>query len=120
MSIPKGYVRGFYHLKAAWYGSANLKDDGRKVDEIQIGLYADDGGGTKGEFSVRFVKLQGDIALELRAFQDAWFVLNEYFGDLIPRLAELKESKDLDGEALCKVLLDMGLKDLTPRVRPSH
>jgi hypothetical protein len=119
MSIKKskhdGMIRGFYHLKEAWYADANLnnRSDGL-VDEINIGFYGPDGDqGTTGEFAVRWTELGGGVVPQLCVYDDAWEALT-HFSDLLEEMAKLNY-KNPSATDFCELLKRLGVKDLTPR-----
>ena len=113
-----GMIRGFYHLSAAWYADANLKDrtDGL-IDNVMIGFYGENGNeGTTGEFAVDWKMLGGDLTPQLKVFSDSWETLT-HFSDLLAEMAKL-DGTDPAPKEFCEVLIRLGLKDLTPRGNP--
>lgn len=110
-----GMIRGFCHLKEAWYAEANLinRFDGL-VDEINIGFYGPTGdAATTGEFKIRWKVLGGHLVPQLCVFDDAWEALS-HFSDLLEAMAKLK-TKNPTATDLCKILKRLGIKNLTPR-----
>lgn len=87
------------------------------VDSIMIGVYSE-GGGTLGEFGVRWHDLQdGAPTPRLEVFSDAWATL-AYFQDF---LEAINTADKATPEALCGLLLELGVRDDTPRNTPkSH
>lgn len=114
----KEMIRGFYHLKEAWYGDANLanRHDGL-VDEVMIGFYGPDGeAGTTGEFCIQWIDLKGKACPQLQVFDDAWDAL-AYFSDLLEEMAKF-DNKTPSPTEFCGILKRLGIKDLTPRKNP--
>lgn len=110
-----GMIRGFYHLNEAWYSNA-CKDVGTS-DEVMIGFYGENGdAGTSGEFAVRWSPLGKEIVPRLEVFDDAWGVLAQW-KDLLDAMGE-EDSKNIPPAAFCQMLIELGFKDLTPRVNP--
>lgn len=109
----KGMIKGFTQLSRAWYGPVNLKCL-NKIDEITFGFYSLEGG-TTGEMSMDWVKLEGKIVPELSVFSDAWSAL-AHFHDLIDLLGE-HDDEDPTPEQFCKYLLACGFQDRTETVQ---
>ena len=119
MSIKKskheGMIRGFYHLKEAWYADVNLcnRFDGL-IDEVLIGFYGPDGDqGTSGEFAIKWTELGGKLVPQLCVYDDAWDALTHFY-DLLDAMKELNNTNPSPTD-LCELLKRLGMKDLTPR-----
>jgi hypothetical protein len=114
----KEMIRGFHHLREAWYSADSLKtrnDD--IVDQVTIGFYERDSNtGTTGEFCVRWIELdRGKAVPQLRVFDDAWSAL-AHFSDLLAEMAKLNDTSPSPLE-FCELLKRLGLKDLTLRTK---
>lgn len=116
MKDHSGCKRQFYHLSSAWYANAVLRDS-KIVDEVMIGFYFSDGGGS-GEFAVRWEMLGDKITPRLEVFDDAWSALWE-FRDLLERLSEVDDEKITPSD-LVKILIDLKIEDATPTVSPYY
>ena len=105
----------YVHSESFYAKAAPLR---RGVEEIMIGVSADDGG-TYGEFALRWFDLGGKPVPKLEAFEDSWEVLFDQCGDF---LAWLREQADLcPTPAETKAaLLKMGYRDTTSRADPDH
>jgi len=114
----EGKIRGFYHLSEAWYADANLKNRSDKiVDQVMIGFFGSYGeGGTTGEFAIEWHDIGGKTHPRLQVFDDAWEALT-HFSDLLVEMAKLDNTDPTPAE-FCKLLIQLGIKDLTPRTRP--
>lgn len=117
-----GLIRGFIHLNEAWYADTCKVNYPRTIDDVMIGLYDPDGvGGTTREFRVEWVDLSSsarkrDITPRLTMFDDSWKLLSlwpDFWAEMVK-----EDSKDIPPEAFCRMLLELGFKDLTPRVNP--
>lgn len=96
-----GMVRGFY-----------IVDQTPEV--IPIGFYVPDNSGiTTGEFEVRWVELGGLSIPQLRTYDDGWNALYE-FRDLLQAMSAL-DNLNVTPQFFCKVLIALGIKDLTRR-----
>lgn len=103
---------GFIVSHEAWYRSAvGVRR------EIMIGDYPE-GGGTTGEFSIRWHSLGGDLSPRLEAFGDSWEVLS----DMIDRYGFLRllhnSGEDATPEQVVNLLLALEFEDLTQRENP--
>ena len=107
-----GCKRMFTQLSRAWYAEANLRHD--LLDEIMIGFYHP-GGGTTGEFAIRWEELGGESTPRLEAFDDSWSALWE-FRDLLEKLAEV-DDQDITPVQLCDILISLGIEDNTKEVQ---
>lgn len=107
----KGFKRGFCHLSSAWYGET-IMHQSDYIDQITIGFYRAEGG-TAGEFTITWRKLVGRVTPKLEAWQDSWSVLNQ-FRDVLDKLDALC-GKRPSPEEICKVLVECGVEDMTPR-----
>jgi hypothetical protein len=106
----EGMTRGFYHHAEAYYAkNAPLQD---AEDEIMVGFYD---GGTSGEFAIRWEQLGGRSVPQLQAYDDSWSAL-VHFKDLLDAMASI-DSENISPEKFCKLLVSLGIKDLTERER---
>ena len=113
----EGCTRKFTHLSRAWYGEACLRDRlAGCVDEITIGMYDLTGGGTSGEFAIRWIELGGENVPRLEAFSDSWDALGQ-FRDLLAELARL-DSTNPTPSKICEVLVSLGIEDATETKQP--
>jgi hypothetical protein len=110
-------VRGFYHHRGSFYGSVEALNQRGEADWIMVGLYEPPGGGTTGEFRFAWDDLKGEVRLEV--FNDAWKALMS-FQDLLQKLAERQGAARMAPEDFCKLLLELGVVDLTERVGPKE
>lgn len=106
--------RQFTQLSRAWYADANLRGSEVK-DEITIGYYHL-GGGTTGEFCIRWIELSKRPTPMLNAFEDSWSALWN-FRDVLEKLADL-DSENPTPEEICKVLVSCDVEDRTPEKSP--
>lgn len=113
----EGDERQFIIMSQAWYGDAVSKKIGYRPDddEIMLGYYCP-GGGTSGEFSIKWRELGNRNVPYLKAFDDSWSALAG-FADVIAALKEL-DATNPTVEQVAKVLLACGVKDATPRESP--
>lgn len=119
-----GDIKQYIILSEAWYGEANLRPQLRpdmkpylrKVDNVEFGFYAPDGG-TSGEMGVNWYQLESDGSpvLCLEVFNDAWRALAQ-FKDVIDALAEV-DGQDITPQQFCAILDRCGFVDATPRER---
>ena len=118
MISPKHYEceRQFMQLSRAWYGKESLKISDY-VDEIMIGFYPK-GGGTTGEFAIRWIIIGEHIVPQLQSFDDSWSALWE-FRDLLEKLAEI-DNKKTSPKEICNLLTGLGITDATPTKNPYH
>lgn len=108
-----GDIRGFSILSEAYYAKVCMPAD--TVDEVMIGMYCP-GGGTSGEFAVRWFKLGPKITPRLEVFDDAWSALAQ-FGDVLNYMASV-DGQDISPQRLCAALLSLGITDRTTRDDP--
>lgn len=104
---------GFYVSHEACYR------DSIKYREIMVGDYPE-GGGTRGEFGIRWIPLGGYETPRLEVFSEGWEVLQEMIErfDLVRRLADLEDAlEDPEPEQVAALLLDLGFEDLTKRAK---
>lgn len=97
----------------AWYWKAGQRPE--IAQEIQMGDYPE-GGGTYGEFSVRWHDIGRSPAPRLEVFSDAMEVFAGVAPDLVPRLAALGDR--YSPEDVVQILDDLGWEDDTPRTDP--
>lgn len=116
-SRHEGDVRQFSIMSQSWYFESNMDPVRRAAgeDEITIGFYCADGG-TSGEFSIRWERLNGVLTARLKAFEDSWSALAQ-FGDVLEKLAAL-DSTNPDVGTVVEALLRCDVVDATPRVSP--
>jgi len=83
-----------------------------------IGMYADDdrGGGTSGEFAIRWLHVGGRQVPRLEVFDDAWNALTR-FDDLLKWLASV-DGRNVTPRQVADALVSMGVKDMTQRDEP--
>jgi hypothetical protein len=87
-------------------------DDGRVLQYDPDGTWIDTiYGGTKGEFSIRWEPMGGQMTPRMSVFDDAWCVL-PWFSDVLLHLASI--GSDRSPDAVSAMLLRLGLVDLTP------
>lgn len=98
--------KAFYVTHKSYYFE-KCNDDGL---EIMIGDYPE-GGGTTGEFCIRWCDLGGNLVPQLRAYDDSWRVLSE-MQDLLQLLA-YNDDKCITPDGLIKELLALKYVDLT-------
>lgn len=107
-----GMIRGFTHFGGSWYG----RNVHPTEDRISIGFYTVDGnGGTTGEFSVQWRELSRKAVPRLECFSDAWDALT-HFQDFLSELAKLDDS-DPTPEQVCALLRELGIRELTKKIR---
>lgn len=109
------HFKGFVQLSRAWYGEANLTHKSEVKDEVTFGYYSPDGG-TSGEMSVRWIRLEGRFVPELKIFSDAWSALSNMH-DLIDFLGE-HDDEDPTPEEFCEYLKQCGFIDKTEEKNP--
>ena len=114
MKDHEGDFLGFTHLSQSWYGKSSLAS-ADYIDEVMIGHYSP-GGGTSGEFGIRWHSLGGGDIPRLEAFNDSWHTLY-HCQNLLAYLAD-HDDEPMSPEELCEWLVENGFKDLTQRVRP--
>lgn len=110
--------RGFSHLSKAWYGKSCLAayETCDCVDEIMVGMYSE-GGGTTGEFGIRWSVLDGKFVPQLQVYSDAFEVLVHQFTDLLAVLVSM-DGTDPTPEQISAHLIRLGVKDLTELTMP--
>lgn len=110
-----GMIRGFYLLSESWYAEANRLPG--RIDSLMIGFYRETGdGGSAGEFEIEWTELTGKPVPRLQVYDDGWYALS-HFRDLLDVMAEL-DNQNISPQNLCKILITLGMKDLTPREVP--
>ena len=106
------YQRAFSHTGEAFYGKPILS--GAKYDdEIMIGFYDTEEGGTIGEFAIRWYELGGELIPRIEAYDDAWGALF-YCPDLILELQK-HDNQRIIPDDVCKILIRLGFVDNTFR-----
>lgn len=116
MKNHTGCFRGFSHAAETWYGQFVLSELDR-IDDVTIGFYAP-GGGTTGEFTVKWKKIGGVITPQLCAFNDSWSALHG-FADVLAAMAE-HDDKHITPMEFCDLLRRFGIVDRTERIQQSH
>lgn len=112
MQVDSDVVRGFYILSESRYADA-CRVPGI-ADDIHIGFYGKDGSSeTVGEFCIEWVTLGGKDIPRLKVFDGSWNVLRS-FADLLEVMAIIDDA-NLSPKEFCKILIGLGLKDLTKR-----
>ena len=109
----EGCERGFTIRSEAWYGKS--LNEPETLDEIMVGMYHP-GGGTTGEFSIRWTTIGREPTPCLEVFNDAWDALQR-FGDMLAWMASV-DDKHISPQAFAEALRGMGVKDLTERTNP--
>ncbi len=107
-------IRGFFQLSRAPYGKVILENVDY-IDKVTFGLYEPIYGGTSGEMSMQWVKLDGKIVPQLTIFSDAWSALATMH-DLIDLLGQ-HDSEDPSPEEFCNLLRQGGFVDMTKTTR---
>ena len=113
IEIKEDGTKSFYLPGRAYYAESI----GHKDEEIMIS-YSAKGGGSHGEFRIRWIDLSGNLIPQLQIFDDAWLVLY-LMPELIEALAEV-DSKDLSIQQIIDILLKIGFKDQTLYKQPSE
>jgi hypothetical protein len=109
------WTRTFVHIGRAWYGRTRLPSD-REVDVVYFGL-SSEGGGTCGEFSMKWIDLGNHGPTPLfGAFDDSWRAL-PHIQDVLNALAKRRSATPAE---FCALLVECGFKDETEEVRPSE
>ena len=106
----EGCERGFTIRSEAWYGKS--LNEPETLDEIMVGMYRP-GGGTTGEFGIRWTMIGRESTPRLEVFNDAWDALQR-FGDLLAWMASV-DDQHISPQAFAEALRGMGVKDLTER-----
>ncbi|UNY48806.1 hypothetical protein P9294_gp091 [Bacillus phage FADO] len=101
--------RGFYHLSESVYAEVNLRNT-EYVDEVNFGMFDDDGG-TDGEMSLYWIRLDNKLCAKLEVFDDAFKVLSQ-FTDVIQAL---ENRGGIQPKEFTKLLEELGFVDLTKR-----
>lgn len=115
MNKHEGDYRGFYIHSESWY--ERTAQGGRNFDEeIMLGFYSP-GGGTSGEFAIRWKKVGEHSAARLEVFHDAWEALS-HFGDLLNELTTLDDTRPPPATVI-EILRRLGIQDRTERVNPN-
>jgi hypothetical protein len=96
-----------YHRSSKSYWAKLTKPDRIKV---QFGMYHPDGS-TTGEMKMEWAPFNYSLSPTLTVHEDSWSVL-ALFPDLIQRLGEV-DDKRLQEPEFCKILEELGFKDLT-------
>lgn len=117
----KGGVRGFTSYRESWY--ARHFSQAEQRDEYRIGIYyPDDGGGTTGEFLIRWEDVGDEATPRLEVWGDAWDALTR-FPDLIEGLGAMDFEGKEGGATPAQVgalLAACGIRDLTTREDPDR
>jgi hypothetical protein len=100
----------FYCSNLAYYANAI----GRTKKETMISL--DSGGGTYGEFAIRWVDIGNDLVPQLQAFDDSWDALSQ-MPELIESLKEI-DNQNYSQSDFNELLLRLGYEDKTPYSDP--
>lgn len=116
MKDHKGCTRGFHWFSQAFYARGGLSYREDTLDEFMIGMYDVVGGGTTGEFAIRWMKVGGNWTPRLEAFNDSWNAL-ALFGDLLKGLSDL-DCERPSPQVIYELLISLGIADLTRRTRP--
>ncbi|MDF2881306.1 MAG: hypothetical protein K0R54_1863 [Clostridiaceae bacterium] len=94
------YIKGF------------LVDSEAYSNEIMIGFYSENDKGTQGEFAIRWNPFP-----RLEVYYDGWSTLAE-MPELIELLAKIDKTKEvLTINKMVEMLLSIGFKDLTKRIK---
>ena len=102
----KGYVKAFEIPSESWCYSE------RYENSILIGIYDENGEGTRGEFLIEWGSFGG---VSLRAFSDSWEALAN-MPELIELLSKIsQEGKEPDMKEFAEMLKGIGYKDITQR-----
>lgn len=104
MKDHKGCIRGYHRCSKSWYSKSY------KQIEISFGMFHPDGG-TSGEMSIEWIKLDGKLCAKFVCFEDGWSALS-LFPDLIKKMGEV-DSQRIQEEDFAKILDECGFKDLT-------
>jgi hypothetical protein len=105
-----GCVRGYNHMKRAWYGKSILAHS-ENLDEVTFGYYGE-AGDTIGEITVEWRMLGRELVPCLTVFDDAWYSLSQ-FQDVLAAMAQVDDRK-IRPEQFCQILEACGFKDQTP------
>ena len=87
-------------------------------DRVEINISdSAPGGGTRGEFAIRWHQISGPgMTPRLEAFDDSWEFLAWLAGfDFFPRLSGLSDNASV--EEVAAMLVEFGIEDRTPRER---
>lgn len=111
-SMKRGYIRS--HL--AWYAKANHI----VLPELNIGMFgSDDEGGTSGEFTIKWIDLNGQLCANLSVFEDAWSAIFDKYKDLLKELAKV-DGKNIQEPELVAILDKLGIEDITSYEMPDR
>lgn len=112
MNKHEGCTRGYRHLSKSWHGPYTLAHSKRNlVDEIMIGMYDVEEGGTTGEFSVEWNRLGDRVVPQLKVYDDAWDALLE-FQDMLEAM-KLHDDKTISPDEFCDILEDCDIINMT-------
>jgi len=111
----EGCTRGFTHLSKAWYGEANLRGYDI-IDQLMIGFYDIEEGGTTGEFSITWKMLGGRSVPYLKAYEDSWDALY-HFQDVLTKMRDA-DGQNISPDDMSILLVSCGVKDLTKTDSP--
>lgn len=111
MNKHRGDVRRFTILSESWYGASCLQR-AEYTEQIMFGMY-DPGGGTSGEFAIRWIPLGGESSPVLMVFSDAWSALSQ-FPELLKQMA-VWDSKRVSPMMVKQWLATTNIIDATER-----
>lgn len=116
MANHEGMKRGYTRCHLAWYAQANHI----VLPELSIGMYGpDDEGGTSGEFTIKWVNLNGRLYAKLSVFEDAWSAIFDKHKDLLKELAKV-DGKNIQEPEMAAILDKLGIEDITPYEMPDR
>ena len=108
-------VRGFHHFMGAYYSKSIVdaieSTGGTEPDYVMVGIYLSEVA-ADGEF--RFVDDVRTGTLKLEVFSDGLAALLQ-FQDLIAAVAKRTRRQKMSIPDLCKLMVSMGIADLTER-----
>lgn len=105
-----GTIRGFHHLsEGRYYESCRVPGI---EDDVHFGFYFPDDG-VAAEFCMEWVILGGKAIPRLKVYDGSWHALY-HFQDVLEVMA-IVDGKDISPQTFCKILIELGLKDLTKR-----
>ena len=99
-------VKGFFDF------SDELDLEEKTVSEINVGFFYPSGG-TTGEFSIKWRKLDGDIVPRLYSYDDSWLALSK-MPELIEFMAK-NNDKNISKEEFVSGLKELGYVNLTKK-----
>lgn len=105
-----GTIRGFVLLSESRYFEPSRFPD--IADDVHLGYYFSDGS-IAAEFCMEWVILGGRTFPRLKVFDGSWRALY-YFQDVLEVMA-IVDDKNISPQTFCKILIELGLKDLTKR-----